>query len=189
MNLTPYAIYNTHHKGKSVKKHKRLRFRGKPGFINKALSKCSAKTFEYQRVLRMNQTKSEKEFTAILKAAHLDKYFKPQVPMFGFIVDFFSIKFMLAVEIDGITHDGRKDYDELRTRRLKQEGVFIVRFSNQEVFNDPLMVSRKLSREVQRHKKRTRLTKPFHNVGGKILTSKTCSQDQLRKLVPSLNAG
>lgn len=187
MDLTPYAIYQTHYKGKPVKRHKRLRSRGKPQFLQRALSKCSSKTFEYQRVLRMNQTKSEREFETILKTAGLNKYFKPQVPMFGFIVDFFSIKFMLAIEIDGITHDERKDYDELRTKRLKQEGVFIVRFSNQEVFNNPMMVSQKLWREVQRHKRRMRFTKPFHNLRSKVLTSSTCSQEHLRSLVPSLN--
>jgi very-short-patch-repair endonuclease len=62
--------------------------------------------------------------------------FQPQQVVYGYIPDFYCETLKLAVEIDGKVHD-RKDVkrnDRLRTRRLKKQGVTVIRFRNADVF-------------------------------------------------------
>ena len=61
--------------------------------------------------------------------------FTRQKPLDGYIVDFYCAELMLAIEIDGDSHDGRGRYDEARTRRLNALGVEVVRYANAEVMN------------------------------------------------------
>ena len=37
------------------------------------------------------------------------------------------------VEIDGSSHDGRQEYDALRTKMFDEAGIRVVRFQNEEV--------------------------------------------------------
>jgi very-short-patch-repair endonuclease len=56
-----------------------------------------------------------------------------------YILDFYIPKYKLAIEIDGIQHKSNKDYDNLRTKRLKSVGIRkVLRFTNYEIKNmDP----------------------------------------------------
>jgi len=61
--------------------------------------------------------------------------FLRQKPIGKFIVDFYCAKLMLAIEIDGDTHDGKENYDLQRMKILNQYGVKIIRYTDDEVLN------------------------------------------------------
>ena len=50
-----------------------------------------------------------------------------QKPIGRFIVDFYCAELMLAIEIDGDSHDGQKEYDDERTEKLKAFGITVER--------------------------------------------------------------
>lgn len=65
-----------------------------------------------------------------------------------YILDFYFPAANLGVEIDGSYHElpDQKQYDERRTNYLTtQHGTRILRFTNQQVFEDPKLVIQRLS--------------------------------------------
>ena len=60
--------------------------------------------------------------------------FHRQKPLGDYIVDFFCNELMLAIEIDGISHDGREKYDKQRQEELEKNGIKFLRFDDDEVF-------------------------------------------------------
>ena len=62
--------------------------------------------------------------------------FTRQKPLDCYIVDFYCAELMLAIEIDGGSHDARRRYDEDRTRRLNALGVEVLRYANAEVMGN-----------------------------------------------------
>ena len=54
----------------------------------------------------------------------------------GFIVDFYCHKANLVVEVDGDFHDFQKQEDALRENALRELGLKVIRFRNEEVFKD-----------------------------------------------------
>ncbi len=64
----------------------------------------------------------------------------------NYIVDFYCKELMLAIEIDGISHNNEEAFakDEIRQKKLESLGVRFVRFSEGEVKTDMLNVLRGL---------------------------------------------
>ncbi|WP_102127789.1 endonuclease domain-containing protein [Deinococcus planocerae] len=86
------------------------------------------------RELRNNQTPAERKLWFEFLRTHPVK-FRRQVPLQGYILDFYSPSLKLCIELDGRSHDGRAvvEYDAERTRQLAAAGIQIVRFRNAEV--------------------------------------------------------
>ena len=59
---------------------------------------------------------------------------------------------MLAIEIDGDTHAGQKQYDKDRTKNLNKFGVKVIRYTNAEVLNNLGGVYRDLHKRVSARK-------------------------------------
>ena len=59
--------------------------------------------------------------------------FHRQVPIDNFIVDFYCHELMLAIEIDGSSHDEKQDYDQNRQTILENLGVRFIRFRDIDV--------------------------------------------------------
>jgi len=51
----------------------------------------------------------------------------------SYILDFYCAKLMLGIEIDGSSHDDKQDYDEMRSKVLRDYGVKIIRYTNTQV--------------------------------------------------------
>jgi very-short-patch-repair endonuclease len=91
---------------------------------------------ELARHLRKNMTLGEMILWKRLKGQQLHGYdFDRQRPIDRFIVDFYCKELMLAIEIDGSSHDNKaaqqRDLD--RQTRLESLGVKFLRFREAEV--------------------------------------------------------
>jgi very-short-patch-repair endonuclease len=69
----------------------------------------------------------------LMRRQRLGIDFHRQIPIDEFIVDFFAPELMLAVEIDGGTHDSKGPEDAERQRRLEALGVRFLRFEERVV--------------------------------------------------------
>ena len=56
--------------------------------------------------------------------------FHRQKPLGHYIVDFFCHELMLAIEIDGSSHDTKQEYDARRQREIEAFGITVLRFKD-----------------------------------------------------------
>ena len=63
--------------------------------------------------------------------------FRRQHPIGPYVLDFFCGAGSIAIEIDGATHDARRDYDSVRDRYLKSVGITVIRINAADVLRDP----------------------------------------------------
>ena len=122
---------------------------GKGGYIpyNKTLTEKARKN-------RKNPTPAEQKlWHEVLQSKRLDNLkFTRQKPLDEYIVDFYCAKLMLAIEIDGDTHAGQKQYDEDRTKNLNKFGVEVIRYTNAEVLNNLEGVYQDLHKRISARK-------------------------------------
>ena len=88
---------------------------------------------ELARELRKNSTLSEVLLWLKIKGKTMGVEFHRQVPIDNFIVDFYCHELMLAIEIDGSSHDEKQDYDQNRQLILENLGVRFIRLSDIDV--------------------------------------------------------
>jgi hypothetical protein len=62
--------------------------------------------------------------------------FLRQKPIASFIVDFYCAELGLVIEIDGHDHAEKAQYDLERTRVLKELGLTVIRYGNNEVLEN-----------------------------------------------------
>jgi len=102
--------------------------------MNKTKIKYSPRLKEKAKLLRKNSTLSEVLLWKYLKGKQMKGYdFHRQKPIDNYIVDFFCPKLMLAIEIDGYTHDSNYAYDQAREMQLKKLGISFLRFTDIEI--------------------------------------------------------
>ncbi len=92
--------------------------------------------FGKAQALRETMTAAEKHLWNELQIPPFKKYrFRRQHPVQLFIVDFYSHRLKLAIEVDGKYHDSaeQKKLDLERTKILEFNGLQIIRFKNEEV--------------------------------------------------------
>lgn len=89
------------------------------------------------RELRKRSTLAEILLWQHLKGDQRCGYdFQRQKPIDEYIVDFFAIDLMLAVEIDGDSHLLKGEADEERQKKLEALGVRLLRFDDSAVKAD-----------------------------------------------------
>lgn len=91
------------------------------------------------RQLRNNSTRAEIRLWQYLKGKQMMGYdFHRQKPLDDFIADFFCHELMLALEVDGYTHNFEEvvTKDKRKEARLQALGVSILRFTDDEVIHD-----------------------------------------------------
>ena len=62
--------------------------------------------------------------------------FRRQYPVAGYIVDFACLDHRVIIELDGMSHDATLAQDRQRDAKLRWLGYQVVRFSNQEVYEN-----------------------------------------------------
>ncbi len=90
-----------------------------------------------------------------LKQKKMSGYdFDRQRPIGNYIVDFYCKDLMLAIEVDGISHDFEDviKNDGIRQKRLENMGVRFLRFDDREVRTDMANVLRTIAYWIKEHK-------------------------------------
>jgi len=104
---------------------------------------------EKARELRNNSTNTEILLWKYLKDKQLCGLdFHRQKPIDEFIVDFFCPELMLAIEIDGLSHIGKEEYDMERQSKLEKLGVRFLRFKDEDVFYNCDFVMREIEKWI-----------------------------------------
>jgi very-short-patch-repair endonuclease len=71
-----------------------------------------------------------------LRGDQLGVRFRRQHRVGSYIADFFAHAAKLVVEVDGDSHAERQEYDRKRTYWMNQQGLTVVRFTNQDVLKN-----------------------------------------------------
>ena len=86
------------------------------------------------RELRKNMTDQEKILWSHIRKRQINRmHFRKQHPYGIYILDFYCFKANLVIEIDGLIHLKRRDYDTERTKYLKSSGLNVIRFKNEDI--------------------------------------------------------
>ena len=86
--------------------------------------------------LRNEATPAERQLWSAINASKLGWKFSRQMPVGPYICDFLSRSAMLAIEIDGYSHDFTVEADRKREALRRSRGLTILRFSNAEVLGN-----------------------------------------------------
>ena len=104
--------------------------------------------FDKAQRLRENMTEAEKILWNELKENRLKYRFKPQHPIDIFIADFYCHALKLVIEVDGSVHDKQMDHDESRSNELKNNGIKVISFTNNEVIQSITAVITKIKETI-----------------------------------------
>lgn len=91
---------------------------------------------DWARQNRINQTKAEQLVRAVLRKRQLWYLFLRQKMIDSFILDFYCSELLLWIEVDGESHEYNQEYDIQRDEKLRHIWVKIIRYRNDDVFND-----------------------------------------------------
>jgi very-short-patch-repair endonuclease len=106
---------------------------------------------EKRRKLRNNSTRAEVYLWTKLRSKKLGFRFLRQYGVGKYVIDFYSPRLKLAIEVDGITHLTKEEleYDERRQSEIEQVGIQFIRFTNWEVYNDIENVIKQISDRIE----------------------------------------
>ena len=84
--------------------------------------------------LRKNATPQENRLWYDFLSKHLIR-FQRQKAIGNFIADFYCHRAKLVIEIDGLQHQTEegKEKDQIRTERLEEYGLTVIRITNREI--------------------------------------------------------
>jgi very-short-patch-repair endonuclease len=108
--------------------------------------------FEKAHALRQSMTKAEKVLWNELKnRKFLGLKFRRQHPIHQFIGDFNCHEKKLIIEVDGGIHDEEEsnEHDLNRTAELDRLGISVIRFRNEQIFNQIDRVLLELEKYVE----------------------------------------
>jgi very-short-patch-repair endonuclease len=94
---------------------------------------------ELRKDLRNNLTPAEATLWRYLQHSKLDgRKFRRQHSVNNYILDFYCPSEKLGIELDGDIHKGfaSDQYDLERTEKLNKMGIRIIRFENEDVFQE-----------------------------------------------------
>ena len=89
------------------------------------------------RELRKRMTHAEELLWKRIRRKQLNgMHFRKQHPYGHYILDFYCFESQLAIEVDGLIHLNKVEYDSERAACLESSGLTVLRFSNDEIEND-----------------------------------------------------
>jgi len=99
---------------------------------------------------RKNETKAEdKLWNEVLRRKQTGYKFVRQKPIDRFVVDFYCSELCLVIEVDGGSHENKKDRDKARDDFLRVCGIKTIRFTNEEILNNIEKVKNSLINELK----------------------------------------
>jgi very-short-patch-repair endonuclease len=125
---------------------------------------------------RKNPTDAEyKIWNTILNNRKLQQKFLRQKPIGKYILDFYCSKLLLAIEIDGDSHDKKYWQDKNRDWYMEIRGIKTLRFTNEQVLNKINEVFREILKVIKSREKELECS-PFQ--------SKPTCHDKNRDILP-----
>ena len=122
---------------------------GKPKYVT-----ANPKTYklikEIRDELKRNPTKPETIIWEQLRNKKTGFKIRRQHIIGDYIVDFVCLKKKVVIEIDGKVHLSRKLYDEARSFKLNTHGFKVIRFENEEVLNNPILIAQKIKEYLEK---------------------------------------
>ena len=104
---------------------------------------------ERARQLRVRSTDAERKLWYHLRNRQfMGLKFRRQVPMNGYVLDFYCADLKLAVEADGGQHLDSQ-HDQQRTSALTRQGITVIRYWNHDVLNRIESVLEDLSNRIK----------------------------------------
>jgi very-short-patch-repair endonuclease len=92
-------------------------------------------TLTTAKSLRVTTTDAEITLWYHLRAKRLDGLkFRRQHPVPPYVADFYCEELRLVIELDGSQHD--EDVDSARTQALERQGLFVLRFWDNQVLQE-----------------------------------------------------
>lgn len=107
--------------------------------ISKKLRSDNIINHNRAKILRKNSTEAEQKLWYFLRRKQFSNVkFRRQFPIDCYIVDFISFEAKLIIEADGGNHNlpENMEYDKRRTAKLEKFGYKVLRFWNDQIFND-----------------------------------------------------
>ena len=90
----------------------------------------------HAHTMRQAPTDSEARLWRVLRSSQLGVAFRRQVPVLGFIADFYAPSARLIVEVDGGYHKRRATADARRDLKLTRAGYRVLRLQAELVTRD-----------------------------------------------------
>ncbi len=107
--------------------------------MNERPSFISPTIIEAARNLRKTQTNVEQILWYCLRNRNfMNLKFRRQYPLGSFVLDFYCHDILLGIELDGSQHMelDQKLYDQERENFLKEKGIRLIRFWNNEILEN-----------------------------------------------------
>jgi very-short-patch-repair endonuclease len=99
----------------------------------------------YARQLRRELTPEERKLWYLLRSRRFARYkFRRQHPFEYYVLDFVCCEARLVIELDGGQHDEQRHYDRQRTDFLNQRGWRVLRFWNNELWENEAAVMERI---------------------------------------------
>ena len=107
--------------------------------------------FRKAEELRNKMTYAEELLWNYLKTNEWGYKFRRQHPLFMYVADFYCHKLKLLIEIDGSIHELEevKRNDAIRENHLKNLGLKVIRFKNEDVTNHLEIVLNQIKQIIQ----------------------------------------
>lgn len=99
---------------------------------------ANPKLFDLAEELRGRMTQAEEILWNVIKINEWHLKFRRQHPIANYIADFYCHNVKLVIELDGGYHENKevKIYDAARENDIKEYGIRVLRFKNEEVLNN-----------------------------------------------------
>jgi cyclase len=103
--------------------------------------------FERAKYLRNHLTNAEMKLWGYLRTRPMGYKFRRQHPIGIYVVDFYCHNLKLVIEADGSIHDKQevKEADRERQISLEQDGLQVIRFTNDDILKNTEQVIEKIN--------------------------------------------
>jgi very-short-patch-repair endonuclease/restriction endonuclease S subunit len=133
------------------------------GLPPKSHARLPSDLLAFARELRRNETDAERLLWRLLRNRSLaGAKFRRQHPFPPYVLDFYCHELKLAIELDGGQHnlpEGRL-HDKVRTAKLAEHGIRVLRFWNHEVLRDPESVLEAIYQAIVERREELRPSPP-----------------------------
>ena len=100
------------------------------------LTEFHPRNTERARTLRHAAAPAERHLLTALRASAQGAKFSRQMPLGPFFADFLCRDLKLVIELDGMSHETRADYDRARDQWMAAQGYRVLRLTNAEVLGN-----------------------------------------------------